>query len=87
MPVLLFKIGSRNIIEWALEANKPTTFNAETEGEAVLAERYGNYPWLQIKARLKDLIPRLDRVAVQTVALREAMELEYANNSLTPDKG
>ena len=62
------KLGNRSGVEWVLDQYKE-----KTPKDPTVRERFNTYRFADYKEKVIDLIGRVTRVSVETVAITEAM--------------
>ena len=64
-----YKLGNRSALEWILDQYKE-----KTPKDPTIREKFNTYRFADYKEKVADLIARVARVSVETVAITEAMK-------------
>jgi predicted helicase len=65
-----YKLGNRSALDWILDQHKE-----KTPKDATIREKFNTYRFADYKEKVVDLLMRVTRVSVETVAITEAMKL------------
>ena len=63
-----YRLGNRSALEWVLDQHKE-----RTPKDPTIRERFNTYRFADHKEKVVDLLARVTRVSVETVAIVEAM--------------
>jgi predicted helicase len=63
-----YRLGNRSALEWVLDQHKE-----KTPKDPTIRERFDTYRFADHKEKVVDLLMRVTRVSVETVAITEAM--------------
>ena len=63
-----YRLGNRSALEWILDQHKE-----KTPKDPAIRERFNTYRFADHKEKVIDLLMRVTRVSVETVAIVEAM--------------
>jgi predicted helicase len=63
-----YRLGNRTALEWVLDQHK-----ARTPKDPTIREKFNTYRFADHKEKVIDLLRRVTRVSVETVAITEAM--------------
>jgi predicted helicase len=63
-----YRLGNRSALEWILDQHKE-----KTPKDPTIRERFNTYRFADHKEKVIDLLMRVTRVSVETVAIVEAM--------------
>lgn len=65
-----YRLGNRSAIDWVLDQHKE-----KTPKDPTIREKFNTYRFADYKEKVVDLIGRVTRVSVETVAITEAMRI------------
>ena len=68
-PAWDYKLGNRSGLEWILDQYKE-----KTPKDPTIREKFNTYRFADYKEKVIDLIARVTRVSVETVAMTNAMK-------------
>ncbi len=74
-----YKLGNRSAIDWVLDQHKE-----KTPRDPTVAARFNSYRFADYKEKVIDLLDRVVRVSVETVAITEAMKAEQLDPGSSP---
>ena len=63
-----YRLGNRSALEWVLDQHKE-----KTPKDPTIREKFNTYRFADHKEKMIDLLMRVTRVSVETVAIVEAM--------------
>ena len=64
-----YRLGNRNAIDWVLDQHKE-----KTPRDPTIREKFNTYRFADYKEKVIDLLGRVTRVSVETVAITDAMK-------------
>ena len=76
-----YRLGNRSGLDWILDQHKE-----KTPKDPTIRERFNTYRFADHKEKVADLVARVTRVSVETVAIVEAMKAARRDTG-DPDSG
>jgi predicted helicase len=65
-----YRLGNRSALDWILDQHKE-----KTPKDPIIREKFNTYRFADCKSKVVDLLGRVTRVSVDTVAIIEAMRV------------